>query len=59
MIINYLQVIGVPDARLGEEVCAWIKLRESETSTEQEIKDFCQGKVISAVHSSPKESYLF
>ena len=43
--IEQVEVIGVPDARYGEEVCAWIKLREGETLPEQEIRDFCQGKI--------------
>ena len=28
-----------------EQVCAWIKLREGETATEDEIKQFCKGKI--------------
>lgn len=44
---NYLliQVIGVPDARMGEEVCAWVKLHKGEKATAKEIKEFCKGKV--------------
>jgi fatty-acyl-CoA synthase len=40
------QVVGVPDARYGEELMAWIKLREGapELSTEQ-IREFCTGKL--------------
>ena len=38
-------MIGVPDKRLGEQVCAWIKLKEGKEATEQEIKDFCKGEV--------------
>ncbi|XP_041358903.1 medium-chain acyl-CoA ligase ACSF2, mitochondrial-like [Gigantopelta aegis] len=37
-----VQVIGVPDARTGEEVCAWIKLKDNTTATEDEIKDYCK-----------------
>uniref|UniRef100_A0A915IP81 Medium-chain acyl-CoA ligase ACSF2, mitochondrial n=1 Tax=Romanomermis culicivorax TaxID=13658 RepID=A0A915IP81_ROMCU len=40
-----VQVIGVPDKRLGEEVCAWIRLKEGETCGEQEIRDYCMGKI--------------
>jgi fatty-acyl-CoA synthase len=39
------QVFGVPDAKYGEEVCAWIVLRPGETMTEEEIKAFCQGQI--------------
>jgi len=38
-------VIGVPDRRLGEQVCAWIKLKDGETATPEEIKQFCNKKV--------------
>jgi len=40
-----VQVIGVPDDRLGEQIAAWIKLRENEEATAQEIKDFCKGQI--------------
>jgi len=43
--ISDVQVIGVPDARFGEEIMAWVKLKEGETSNLEEIKDFCQGKI--------------
>ncbi len=43
--INEVQVIGVPDDKYGEQVCAWIELKEGEKLTEQEVKDFCRGKV--------------
>lgn len=39
------QVIGVKDERLGEQVCACIKLTEGQTSSVEEIRDFCQGQV--------------
>jgi fatty-acyl-CoA synthase len=40
-----VQVIGVPDERYGEIVCAWIVLRAGEELTEADVKDFCQGKI--------------
>jgi fatty-acyl-CoA synthase len=43
--IQDVQVIGVPDARYGEEICAWIKLRESVTATPDEILNFCHGQI--------------
>jgi len=39
------QVIGVPDPKYGEEVCAWIKLRPGETASVDEIRAFCQGQI--------------
>jgi fatty-acyl-CoA synthase len=43
--IEDAQVVGVPDAKYGEELVAWIKLREGETATEEEIREFCQGRL--------------
>jgi fatty-acyl-CoA synthase len=40
-----VQVIGVPDPRYGEELCAWVKLRDGETASPEEIKSFCQGQI--------------
>jgi fatty-acyl-CoA synthase len=43
--VSDVQVIGVPSIKYGEEVLACIKLREGETSSEEEIREFCQGKI--------------
>jgi fatty-acyl-CoA synthase len=43
--IEAAQVVGVPDPRYGEELCAWIKLRNGEFMTEEEVRDYCQGQV--------------
>jgi fatty-acyl-CoA synthase len=40
-----VQVIGVPDVRFGEELCAWIRLREGATLTEDEVREHCRGKL--------------
>ena len=40
-----VQVIGVPDVKYGEELCAWVRLREGETATEDDIRDYCRGKL--------------
>jgi fatty-acyl-CoA synthase len=40
-----VQVVGLPDEKLGESVAAWIKLKASESATEDEIRDFCKGKI--------------
>ena len=40
-----VQVVGVPDERLGEVVLAWIRLKPGETSTEEEIRGFCEGRI--------------
>jgi fatty-acyl-CoA synthase len=43
--IQDVQVIGVPDPRYGEELCAWVRLRDGETATPEEIRTFCQGQI--------------
>jgi len=43
--IQDVQVIGVPDTRYGEELCAWVRLRDGETATPEEIRTFCQGQI--------------
>src|SRR6202034_3673174 len=43
--IQDVQVIGVPDARYGEELCAWIKIRPGATLTEDEVKAFCKDQI--------------
>lgn len=43
--IEDVQVIGVPDPKYGEEICAWIKLRKGETSSREEIVEFCKGQI--------------
>jgi fatty-acyl-CoA synthase len=43
--IQDVQVFGVPDPRFGEELCAWVMLREGESATPEEIKEFCRGQI--------------
>jgi fatty-acyl-CoA synthase len=43
--VGDVQVIGVPDERFGEELCAWVRLREGESVTEDEIRDFCRARL--------------
>ena len=45
--ISDVQVIGVPDHKYGEEVCAWIRLREGVTATEEEFREFCRDQIAS------------
>ena len=39
------QVIGVPDEKYGEEIMAWVQLADGEQATEDDIKEFCRGKI--------------
>ncbi len=43
--IEDVQVIGVPDARYGEELCAWVKVRPGSTLDTEQVREFCAGKI--------------
>ena len=43
--IQDVQIVGVPDHKYGEELCAWVKLREGEAATVEEIQAFCKGQI--------------
>ncbi|HEV3381208.1 MAG TPA: long-chain fatty acid--CoA ligase, partial [Trebonia sp.] len=43
--VREVGVAGIPDAYRGETVKAWIVLKEGETATEDELKDWCQDKL--------------
>ncbi len=40
--VQDVQVFGVPDAKFGEQVCAWIRLREGSVASVAEIQDYCR-----------------
>ncbi|SFH12444.1 AMP-binding protein [Pontibacter chinhatensis] len=40
-----VQVIGVPDAKYGEQVMAWVKLKEGATTSPEELTAYCKGKI--------------
>ena len=43
--IEAVQVTGVPDPKFGEEIIAWISLKDGAKLTEDDVKQFCQGKI--------------
>ncbi len=43
--IEDVQVIGVPDEKYGEELCAWVRLRAGSELTGEEIRAYCTGKI--------------
>jgi fatty-acyl-CoA synthase len=45
--IQEVQVIGVPDARYGEELCAWVRPRDGVTLSADEVQAFCRGQIAS------------
>lgn len=40
-----VQVVGLPDPKFGEELCAWIRLKPGEQADEEEIRAFCRGQI--------------
>jgi len=43
--IQDVQVVGLPDKKYGEELCAWIILREDAKLTEDDVRGFCKGQI--------------
>jgi fatty-acyl-CoA synthase len=43
--ISEVQVVGIPNARLGEIVVAWVRLRPNQSATKEEIRDFCREQI--------------
>lgn len=43
--IQAVEVVGIPSKRYGEQVGAFIKFNESQSLTEEDIKDYCRGKI--------------
>jgi fatty-acyl-CoA synthase len=40
-----VQIFGIPDQRYGEELCAWIRLRDGEIASVDEVRAFCDGQI--------------
>ena len=43
--VSDVQVVGVPDGKYGEELCAWIILKSGHNPTAEEIRAFCRGNI--------------
>jgi len=43
--VGEVQVVGIPNERLGEIVVAWVRLRPGQEASEQEMRDWCQGQI--------------
>ncbi|WP_246628958.1 AMP-binding protein [Mesobacillus maritimus] len=50
------QVVGVPDEKYGEEVIAWIILKDNMTATAEEIQDYFKGKI--SRHKIPRKIFF-
>ena len=40
-----MQLVGVPDVKYAEELCAWVKLRPDSELTAEQVREFCTGKI--------------
>jgi fatty-acyl-CoA synthase len=40
-----VQVVGIPDERYGEEICAFIRLKQDHAADAEEIRAFCRGRI--------------
>ena len=43
--VQDVQVVGLPDLKYGEELCAWIVVKPGQQMTEDELRAFCKGKI--------------
>jgi fatty-acyl-CoA synthase len=43
--VQDVQVVGVPDARYGEELCAWVIVKPGQTLDEDAVRAFCKGQI--------------
>ncbi|MBK6004935.1 AMP-binding protein [Ramlibacter ginsenosidimutans] len=43
--VQDVQVVGVPDRKYGEELCAWIIVKPGQSLTEEAVRGFCQGQI--------------
>jgi fatty-acyl-CoA synthase len=40
-----VQVVGLPDGKVGEEVCAWVRVKPGATLTMEDVRHFCKGQI--------------
>jgi fatty-acyl-CoA synthase len=43
--VQDVQVVGVPDAKYGEELCAWVIVKPGQVLAEEELRAFCRGQI--------------
>ena len=43
--IQDVQVVGIPDTKFGEELCAWIVLKPGQSLTDDAVRAFCKGQI--------------
>ena len=40
-----MQVFGIPDAKYGEEICAWVVVKPGQQCTADEVREFCRDQI--------------
>jgi fatty-acyl-CoA synthase len=40
-----VQVVGVPDERFGEELCAWVRRRDGAGCEAEDLREYCKGRI--------------
>ena len=43
--VSDVQVVGVPDKKYGEELCAWVVLKSGQSATAEDIRSFCKNNI--------------
>jgi fatty-acyl-CoA synthase len=43
--IEDVQVVGIPDQRYGEEICAWIRIKSGEQLSHEEVTAYCRDQI--------------
>ncbi|HSV59311.1 MAG TPA: AMP-binding protein [Variovorax sp.] len=43
--VQDVQVVGLPDKKYGEELCAWVIAKPGQSPTEDELREFCKGQI--------------
>jgi fatty-acyl-CoA synthase len=43
--VQDVQVVGVPDLKYGEELCAWVVAKPGQRITDEELREFCKGQI--------------
>jgi fatty-acyl-CoA synthase len=54
--VQDVQVVGIPDKKYGEEVAAFIQVRNGKTPSEEEIREFCKDKI--SFHKIPRHIHF-
>jgi fatty-acyl-CoA synthase len=43
--VEDVAVVGIPDERMGEELCAWVRLKPGAEASADDMREFCRGQI--------------